>query len=55
MSTEINDKLKKVTRFEVIDRTEGRVFVTYGVDVEVSLQDDDRTLKVFINPEPEEE
>jgi hypothetical protein len=40
---------KKVTRFEVIDHTgEGRVLVKNGVKVELSLQDDDRTLKVFI-------
>lgn len=37
----------KVTRFEVID-DEGRAYVKYGVVVELSLQDDSRTLKVFI-------
>jgi hypothetical protein len=37
-----------VTRFEVIDET-GRVLVKYGVTVELSLQDDERTLKVFLN------
>lgn len=40
-----------VTRFEVIDHTkngEGRVLVKYGVSVELSYQDDNRTLKVFL-------
>jgi hypothetical protein len=43
----------KVTRFEVIDHTtdgsQGRVLVQYGVDVQVSLQDGGRTLKVFLS------
>lgn len=38
----------KVTRFEVITE-EGRVYVRYGVNVDLSLQDDGRTLKVFLN------
>lgn len=38
----------KVTRFEVIDGT-GRAYVRYGVSVKLQLQDDDRTLKVFIS------
>lgn len=40
-----------VTRFEVIDHTKngaGRVVVKYDVAVELSLQDDNRTLKVFL-------
>ena len=42
-----------VTRFEVIDHRNpescaGRVMVEYGVNVELSLQDDGRTLKVFL-------
>lgn len=44
----------KVTRFEVIDET-GRAMVRYNVEVVVHLQDDGRTLKVFVNgkePEP---
>lgn len=41
--------LGKVTRLEVIDDT-GRAYVKYGVKVlELSLQDDGRTLKVFAN------
>jgi hypothetical protein len=41
----------KVTRFEVIDHTSkkgGRVLVEKGVKIELSLQDDNRTLKVFL-------
>ena len=38
----------KVTRFEVIDVNAGRLIVRYGVDVELSYQDDGRTLKVFM-------
>lgn len=41
----------KVTRFEVIDFTSegvGRVLVRYGVNVEVDIQDDGRTMKVFL-------
>lgn len=42
----------KVTRFEVIDHTtggEGRAYVKYDVSVELSLQDQSRTLKVFVS------
>jgi hypothetical protein len=38
---------QRVTRFEVIDE-HGRAFVRYGVAVELSYQDDGRTLKVFV-------
>lgn len=38
----------KVTRFEVIDDN-GRVYTTKDCKVELSYQDDGRTLKVFIN------
>jgi hypothetical protein len=41
----------KVTRFEVIDHTftgPNRAIVRYGVNVELQLQDDGRTLKVFL-------
>ncbi len=37
----------KITRFEVIDET-GRLLVKYGVSVELSFQDNNRTLKVFL-------
>jgi len=43
--------LNKVTRFEVIDHTwagTGRDLVRYGTEVEISYQDDGRTLKVFL-------
>jgi transcription elongation factor GreA-like protein len=43
---------EKVTRFEVIDHTKemrGRAYVKYDIEVELSFQDDGRTLKVFVN------
>ena len=42
---------KSVTRFEVIDHTSkkrGRIVVEYNVNVELSLQDENKTLKVFL-------
>ena len=48
-------KIDKVTRVEVIDET-GRAYVKYlNKDQEVvySLQDDERTLKLFINKKVE--
>jgi hypothetical protein len=42
-----NNNIDKVTRFEVIDDS-GRVLVRYGIKIELSFQDDDRTLKVFL-------
>jgi hypothetical protein len=42
-------KLPKVTRLEVIDHT-GRAYVIYNADVELSYQDDGRTLKIFVEP-----
>jgi len=39
----------KVTRFEVIDEY-GRVYQKWNCKVELSYQDDGRTLKVFIKP-----
>jgi len=44
-------KVEDVTRFEVIDHTEsgkGRVLVKHDIKVELSLQDDGKTLKVFL-------
>lgn len=38
----------KVTRFEVIDEN-GRAYTKHNSNVELSYQDDGRTLKVFIN------
>lgn len=37
----------KTTRFEVIDGS-GRRLVEYGVNIEISMQDDGRTMKVFL-------
>lgn len=43
--------IAKVTRFEVIEVGEGaRAYVRYGVKVEMSLQDEGRTLKAFVTP-----
>jgi len=42
---------KEITRFEVIDHTSkkrGHIVVEYNVNVELSLQDENRTLKVFL-------
>jgi hypothetical protein len=42
---------KQITRFEVIDHTKkkrGRIVVEYNVNVELSLQDENKTLKVFL-------
>lgn len=41
--------LSKITRVELIDET-GRVYTNYDVKkVKLDLQDNERTLKVFIN------
>lgn len=37
----------KVTRVELID-DKGRAYVKYGVLVQLMLDDDDRTLKIFV-------
>ena len=44
--------LSKVNRFEVIDE-QGRVYVKYDATITLSLQDDDRTLKVFVKEHEE--
>ena len=41
--------ISKVTRFEVIDEN-GRAYTEHYCKVELSYQDDGRTLKVFIKP-----
>lgn len=42
------EKLEKITRVEIIDDT-GRVYVnTHCYDVSVSVQDGERTLKLFL-------
>ena len=45
--------LPEVTRFEVIDNN-GRVLAYYDVHVSVDIQDDGRTMKVFISPKPKD-
>ena len=48
---ETMDKYAKVTRLEVIDET-GRAYTHHEVRVlQFSLQDDDRTLKIFVTKE----
>lgn len=48
LQNRFDDPYYKVTRVEVIDK-EGRSYTNYKVEeVELSLQDDDRTLKIFI-------
>lgn len=42
-------KLPKVTRLEVIDKT-GRAYVVKDSEVELSYQDEARTLKIFVKP-----
>jgi hypothetical protein len=41
--------LPKVTRLEVIDQT-GRAYVIHNADVQLSYQDNARTLKIFVKP-----
>lgn len=43
---------EKITRFELIDEF-GYKYIRQGVDVTVILQDDGRTLKVFVDPNHE--
>ena len=44
----------KITRIEVIDEI-GRALVRRDVKVEISIQDDGRTMKVFVRPVGETE
>lgn len=44
----LNAAMEKVTRFEVINK--GREMVKYDISLELSLQDEGRTLKVFLTP-----
>ncbi len=46
------NRYNNVTRFEVIDGA-GRSYVKQQVAVNLSLQDDNRTLKVFVDARPE--
>jgi hypothetical protein len=45
--SEKQSNFDQVTRFEVIGKN-GRQLVEHGVSVTASLQDDDRTLKIFL-------
>lgn len=47
----LNESLKEVTRFEIIDDS-GRALVRRDIKVELSLQDEARTLKVFLTSKP---
>ena len=44
-----DNSTSKVTRVEVVDET-GRVYTKWNCSIELSYQDDGRTLKVFIKP-----
>ncbi len=48
------EKIEKCTRVEVIDER-GRSYVNWHPDneVKISMQDDNRTLKIFINKKTE--
>jgi len=46
---DVTYKLPRVTRLEVIDHN-GRSYVIKNADVELSYQDNARTLKIFATP-----
>lgn len=46
------EALDDINRVELVDDT-GRVFVRYAAHITVSVQDDDRTLKIFLSPKTE--
>jgi len=51
MSSITAQELAKATRLTVVDHTaggQGRVFEKYNLDIELQLQDDGHTLKVFV-------
>ena len=39
--------IKKITRFEVIDKT-GRAYVKWDCKIKKSIQDNGKTLKIFV-------
>ena len=41
-------KFNKINRIEIIDKN-GRFYISYNVDLEFSIQDDGKTLKIFVN------
>lgn len=48
VSVQIDRDLSSVTRVEVIDDS-GRAYTKYGVKAEISMQDSNRTMKVFLS------
>lgn len=46
------EEIEKITRLEVIDVSKGRMFSNYmkNQKLEFSVQDEGRTLKIFIHP-----
>ena len=49
MKTEFKIPTDKITRLEVIEYNNGRAYVNMkATNIEFSLQDDDRTLKIFV-------
>ena len=57
MEKEQNTNVQNVTRFEVIDHSgdkPGRILVKHGVNIELSIQDDGKTLKIFLTDETEQ-
>jgi len=50
----VNGNFKSVTRVEVIDET-GRAYARFDVNVTFDLQDDNRTLKLFVSPNGRDE
>jgi len=48
----MEEKLKNITRLEVIDEN-GRSYTKHKIEkLELMFQDDDKTLKIFIAPNP---
>lgn len=46
---------KNITRVEIVESNVGRVYVNHDAsEVSISLQDEGRTLKIFINYKPEQ-
>ncbi|MBC8550176.1 MAG: hypothetical protein H8D23_11075 [Candidatus Brocadiales bacterium] len=43
----------KITRVTVVSETEGRMIEKWDVSVYAMLQDDDRTLKIFMKDRPQ--
>ena len=38
----------KVTRLTIVDPVDGRVYEKWGIKIELSFQDDGKTLKIFV-------